>query len=295
VAQAPLVLEIGGVVLRITSSDARLRLRAPAAVARFARGPADRADLDVSASFGDLSADVPTGPLLFDSGSLWRLHDDGGRWTWRFTSPAYGAIPFKRATFDRDLSTGHVVLHRPYFGDEPIYPLDYPLDELVMINWLAHGRGVELHGCAVLDVDGRGYVFVGYSGAGKTTTARLWRDQPGVTVLTDDRVIVRVVDGRPTMFGTPWHGDEPLAASHQAPITRIFVLEHGDTNTTAPLDQASAVAALLARCFPPFHDREGMASTLEQLDSITRGVRVDRLRFVPTPEIVECVRGWTRT
>ena len=70
--------------------------------------------------------------------------------------------------------------------------------------------------------------------------------------------------------------------------------EAGTDLAPAPLDQASAVAALLARCFPPFHDREGMASTLEQLDSITRGVRVDRLRFVPTPEIVECVRGWTR-
>ena len=280
-------------VIRLTSTDDTLRLQAPAAMASFTRGPVTQPDIDVVATFADLTLDPPPGPVRFDSGSLWRLHLDDRGWTWRFTSPAYGSMPYKRATFSHDLKTGHVALHRPYFADAPQYPLDYPLDELLMIHWLSHGRGVELHGCAVLDVDGRGYVFVGYSGAGKTTTARLWREQPGVTVLTDDRTIVRLVDGRPTMFGTPWHGDEPLAASRQAPITRIFVLEHGDANVTAPLDRPTAVAALVARCFPPFHDRDGMASTLDLLDAITERVRVDHLRFVPDQRIIDCVRAWT--
>jgi hypothetical protein len=32
--------------------------------------------------------------------------------------------------------------------------------------------------------------------------ARLWKDVPGVTVLSDDRIILRKMDGRIWMFGT---------------------------------------------------------------------------------------------
>ena len=84
-------------------------------------------------------------------------------------------VPYKTALFVPDFSRGHVCLHRPFFADAPsVDPLEYPLDELLVISLLGQGRGVEIHGCGVVD-GSSGYLFVGQSGAGKTTIARLWQ------------------------------------------------------------------------------------------------------------------------
>ena len=71
-------------------------------------------------------------------------------------------------------------MRREVFGDRlPIYPLHYPLDELLMVHLLARGRGVEIHGSGIVDADGYGTLFAGQSGAGKTTMSRLWLSEPG--------------------------------------------------------------------------------------------------------------------
>ena len=59
-----------------------------------------------------------------------------------------------------------------------IFPLSYPLGELLMTNLLGTGYGVMLHSSGVVDA-GHGMVFAGVSGAGKTTTAHLWESQAG--------------------------------------------------------------------------------------------------------------------
>src|SRR6185369_1809430 len=113
------------------------------------------------------------GPMIFDAGRLWQLFRIGDRYCFRFTSPAFGGLCYKQATFAPDFSAGDVVLHSDYFDpNRPVPPLECPLDEVLITNLLARGRGVEVHACGVRDADGRGYLFLGESGAGKTTTAR---------------------------------------------------------------------------------------------------------------------------
>ena len=48
-----------------------------------------------------------------------------------------------------------------------------------------------MHGCGIVRADGTGNLFVGHSGAGKSTTTRLWTEVEDVEVLSDDRIIVR--------------------------------------------------------------------------------------------------------
>ena len=70
-------------------------------------------------------------------------------------------------------------------------PLEYPLDELLWIHRLSMGEGVEVHGCGVIAPDGRGLLLTGHSGAGKSTSSRLWSQHDGARVLSDDRIILR--------------------------------------------------------------------------------------------------------
>ena len=126
-------------------------------------------------------------------------------------------------------AAGHLLLFRPYFDEsKPIYPLEYPLDELLMIHRLACGEGVEMHAVGIVDEAGLGHLFLGHSGAGKSTTARLWKSESNAQILSDDRIILRVRDGRIWMYGTPWHGDAGIASPESAPLSRLYLLEHSN-------------------------------------------------------------------
>ena len=186
---------------------------------------------------------------MFDSGKgLWRLYRGGLGLQFVFTSAALGTLPYQMASFSQDFTEGEVSLRREVFADRlPLYPLQYPLDELVMVHLLARGRGVAIHGSGVVDADGRGTLFAGQSGAGKTTMARLWLPEPGVKILSDERVVLRQEGDVVWMYGTPWHGDGRISNQGRAPLDRICFLRHAPRNqmTRAGADRVDRAPLLL--------------------------------------------------
>ena len=244
-------------------------------------------DVEISAEWAD-ELEMPDARPAFESGGLWSAFKEDGGTSFYFQTSYLGEFPYKRAWFNGDFSRGRVQLLKRYFDPElPVYPLEYPLDELLMIHRLAQGEGAEIHACGVVTADGTGRLFVGHSGAGKSTTSRLWLRQPGSCVLSDDRIILRLREGKPVMYGTPWHGDAGLAAQASAPVNQILLLEHAERNEFLALDPARATAELFARTFVPYHSSAGLAHTLDFLEKITARVPVAVFRFVPDGSAVE--------
>lgn len=281
-------VRIGDIGVALECADEAMTIAFPAEAERFlVDGSA--VDATVTAAWGDLGQS-DAGVELFDSGGLWKLYRRNGDFVYRFRSPAYGVRPYKEARFNADFTAGEVTLDAGcHDRGKPASPLEYPLDELLMTNLLARGRGVEVHAFGMRDRDGRGYLFAGHSGAGKTTTARLWQKE-GVLVLSDDRIILRNLDGKIWMYGTPWHGEAKLAAAERTELTRIFVIGHGPRNELAPLAPADAVSRLFSRSFVPFHDAAALAYTLEILQQIADAVPCAELRFVPDASVVDFIR-----
>src|SRR5262252_1034241 len=239
-----LTVSIGDIRLTLVSHEPDLRLQVQGATKCFLVGDDSDPDVIVRVRWGELHDSV-AGNKTFDSGGVWRLYQQNSHYLFRFTSSAVGTIPYKQACFNEDFTSGDMVLHRDYFEHrQPVDVLEYPLDELLMMNLLALGRGVEVHACGVEDADGRGYLFVGQSGAGKTTMARLWQKAHGIRVLSDDRIILRCLEGSIWMYGTPWHGEAKLASSTRTPLTQIFLLGRGANNEVVPVRAAEAVARL---------------------------------------------------
>jgi hypothetical protein len=141
----------------------------------------------------------------------------------------------------------------------------------------------------VRDADGSGYLFLGESGARKTTIARLWEKDRQVLVLSDDRIIVRSSEGKYWMYGTPWHGEAELASSARTELTRVFFLGRGK-NEIIPVSQIQAVSRLFACSFVPFYYAAGLDFTLELFHRLTRTVPCSELRFVPDVQCVGFVR-----
>ena len=288
-----LTVSIGDIRIALISHDPDLRLQVQQATKRFLVDNED-ADVIVRARWGELH-DPAAGNKTFDSGGLWRLYQQNSNYLFRFTSPAFGRLPYKQACFSSDFTSGDILLHRDYFDHrQPVDALEYPLDELLMMNLLTLGRGVEVHACGVEDSDGRGYLFVGQSGAGKTTTARLWQKARGIRILSDDRIILRSLEARIWMYGTPWHGDAKLACSTRTPLTQIFFLVRGAHNKMVPVRPPEAVARLMACSFVPFYNGSALAHALAFIEHVTDGVPSGELRFAPDERVLEFVREYTR-
>lgn len=238
----------------------------------------------------------PTKTLqLFDSGSVWQLHENGSEFQFDFTAPVLGERPYKRLTVDRGFRTATLQMSEESFQGKryEAAPLEYPLDELLIMHRLTQEKAIELHGSGIVRPDGVGNLFVGHSGAGKSTTTRLWTACEDVEVLSDDRIIVRRDEstgpGKMRMYGTPWHGEAMYASPGTAPLARIFVLEHGYGNVLTPLTPSQAVAELFARSFVPFHRHEYVESALEFLQEVASCVPVYRFAFEPDQRAVETI------
>ena len=282
------VICIADICIGVGYADESLRRPLPEASGRFA---VDSARVDLMIRVEAMALPLPPpGRLLFDSGAVWRAYDDGGGFRIDCRSDLFGDEPYKSAFFDRDFRQGRILVRRDALM-ESMYVLDYPLDEVIVAHMLGRGRGVELHGCGIIDRDGRGQLFVGQSGAGKTTTARVWLAEGHYEIVSDDRVIVRCVDGQWRMFGTPWHGEAELSSPLSAPLGAIHLLAQASRTELVSMPPAQAAAALFGCTFPPFYDAEALAYTLECLDRIVRDLPVRTLRFLPDRSVIDCIRS----
>ena len=283
-----LFLSIGNITLRIAAEDPNLKLYADGAKEKFLVHGANP-DIDISVGWRHLVHE-PIGRELFDSGSIWQLWRQGEFNIFRFTSLAYGSNPYKLASFNQDFSAGTIYLHKPFFPPtQSVDPICYPLDELLLVNVLAEGRGAEIHACGIIDSNGHGQLFAGQSGAGKTTIARLWEGIPGITILSDDRIILRK-DGRTIwMYGTPWHGDGGFALPAAAPLTHIYFLQKGAKNELAPQGRAEGAARLFSCCFAPLYFPEAVKFTLAFFEEVVKAVPLHELRFLPDKSVVELI------
>jgi hypothetical protein len=278
---------IGGITFGLYG-EGGLRLALDPELSQFAVDAATR-DMNLQVSWAD-SLEVPKSGLLFHSGGLWSLFAERNGYRFSFLAPLVGMTPYKEAWLDPEFRSGRVLLSRLYFDtDRPVYPLEYPLDELLMIHRLSRGEGVEVHAVGISDETGRGHLFLGHSGAGKSTTARLWRNRPGVKILSDDRIILRERDGRIWMYGTPWHGDAGIASPDCAPLSGIYLLEHGKSNERFSLPPGRAAAELFTRTFVTHHSEAGIRATLDFLDRVASQVPCSVFRFVPDETAVEAI------
>jgi hypothetical protein len=273
-------LRVGDVTLHL-HSDEGFPIRLPAEMTAFhtTRG----GDIDVEVVRGP----IPVPPLsepLFVSGGLWTVYRQGRQLLYLIREPVRGRAPLSALLIDETRSRG-----RLHLSEGAPFALHYPLDELLFQHHLARHGGVEVHAVGVA-WKGRALLFCGQSGAGKTTTARLWRrHRPPAHVLSDDRMIVRPRGARLWAFGTPWHGSGRFASPRALPLGGIYFLARGRKSSVAPMPPAAAAAELFARSFPPPWEAEGITQVLDLCARVAADVPCARLRFRPDHSAVTAV------
>lgn len=192
--------------------------------------------------------------------SLWDTQD-GHLFQMR---PLPGAPVAARLLSQKDFSAARLYL----FGADDIFGLNNAL--MLLFAFATARRGaLEMHSSVVMN-QGKGYLFLGRSGTGKSTHSRLWLENiPGTELLNDDNPILRLMPtGEARVFGSPWSGKTPCYKAKDVPVGAVVRIQQAPANEIERLSPLQAYASLMASAsaFRPFRElAEGWHRTLEAL------------------------------
>lgn len=253
-------------------------------------------DFDFGEPIYSWEKDVPyllSKEKIYGLDSTFGVYRKNGKEILYLCTPPVNPHTYRLAIFDSDFKSGDIFIKHAVSAihhDIVEKPLYYPLDSFLMIKLFSLGRGIILHACGIAN-GGRGIVFAGHSGAGKSTIAKLW--QSVAEVVSDDRLVIR--KGRDTFQIY----DGPYQARIRAfppkpegvPLEKIFFIKHAPENTVIPMAVTEAVANLIARTYNTYWDSSGMQSTMDFCGELAAAVPCYELGFVPNESVLDFVRS----
>ncbi len=144
----------------------------------------------------------------------------------------------------------------------------------ICIKILDKFSGFFFHSSSLM-FDGEAYVFTALSGTGKSTHTALWRKHFGdrVTMINDDKPIIRKYEGNFYIYGTPWMGKSDIGNNVKAPVKAVYVLQRGEKNSAVRVKTGDVFRQLLEATVVP-SDKRGMLTLLSLFDEFFSEVPV---------------------
>ena len=222
------------------------------------------------------------------------------------SAPARYRMAYGAAAARSDITPGH-------------NPALFRFGVWILFNIAALPLGAVAFHSSVIRYRGRGVLFLGESGTGKSTHTRLWREHiPGAELLNDDSPIVRIVQtadadpicgavqnpanapaaaaetpdasaattGAPKpqamVFGAPWSGKTPCYRNESCPIAAVVRLSQAPHNRIRRLRPIESIGALLPSAPPAFARDERLSDdTCGLLSRLIAQVPVYHLECLP--------------
>lgn len=109
-----------------------------------------------------------------------------------------------------------------------------------------------LHG-AVIEYEGKGYIFTAKSGTGKSTHISFWQKHFGsdVKIVNGDKPILRFKGDTLYAYGTPWCGKEGFQTNTAVPVVGLCFLERASKNAIRPIDASEAITRIFYQILTP--------------------------------------------
>lgn len=201
-----------------------------------------------------------------------------GEVMWRMT----GVRPFDRLAFEWHPTAFDAMYQREFYGPYGIVAI------LALVLRLSHLCGFVMHGSAQV-VDGGAIICTGPSGRGKSTISRLF-DTCGVSVLTDERPLLRADGAGFRVYGSPWPSSGGFVRNDSAPLRKIYFIEHGANHEIVSVTRREAVLRLLDVAMVPWMDAAFFDPIIGTLERLLADVPHAVLRFRPEASVVDFVR-----
>lgn len=135
---------------------------------------------------------------------------------------------------------------------------------------------------------GKGYAFIAKSGTGKSTQVSMWlRHIPECDMMNDDNPIIRIVDGQPIIYGSPWSGKTPCYRNVKAPLGAITRIDRAQANSIDLLSPIEAFASVLPSCSSMKWDEDVFNYVCNTVTKIVETTGIYTLHCLPNKESAE--------
>jgi hypothetical protein len=222
-----------------------------------------------------------TGPEKFKIIGIQSYYEKDGYLNLTVYDPFKRNIPGFTLSMTKDYSLVEYTPHIPEYETYDLQWMIFPFEGRVL-----YSGGLVLHGAAV-EYGGKGFVFIGASGAGKTTQAALWRNNRNALVINGDAPLIRLIDGAPYAFGTPWCGTSGEAVNRAVPLDSIIIVKKGAESSLRELKGSEAFLTVFANVLRSNFDERSLDLAAENTDPIINCVRVFELTGSATVKDVE--------
>ncbi len=139
---------------------------------------------------------------------------------------------------------------------------------------------IQIHS-ALIDFQGKGLLFLGPSGIGKTTQAELWNEYRGAKIINGDIVFVQETETEFLGWGSPWHGSSPYCENANVPVKALVVLKQARENSIRKLEGFEKVKEVSGNVFYPQWLENGIELCLKTLDHLLSRMEVYELSCLP--------------
>jgi len=164
----------------------------------------------------------------------------------------------------------------------------FPTDQILLARVLAQRQGCLFHASGAKFED-KGFLFVGHSGAGKSTIVNMTK--PMAEVLCDDRMIVRRWQEGFRIHGNWSHGDIPDISPNSAPLKAAFFLHKEMKNRMVRISDRSEIARRLLACLvKPLVTSDWWDRVLSLVEDIASEVPCYALYFDKSGDIVPLLK-----
>ena len=218
----------------------------------------------------------------------WAVHQQDGRWIYIGIVPGRGeTAPFVIGIFSDDHCRGDIYHPSPQVFERGGWSslTGFPSDQLILSHALANYQACYLHSSGLI-INDQGLLFVGRSGAGKSTILKMVLDHG--QVLCDDRNVVRYQRGEFWAYGSWSHGELPIVSNARAQLRMILFLQQAEENRLQRItDKSEVVRLLLASLIRPRETRMWWEQSLELIEQIARDVPAAKLHFDTSGKVVE--------
>ncbi|HEY4720916.1 MAG TPA: hypothetical protein VII92_03660 [Anaerolineae bacterium] len=177
---------------------------------------------------------------------------------------------------DRDTGELSITSTQPFEDADYFVRAAYALLAFRAGGLLFHAAGIARHG--------RGYLFFGKSGSGKTTISRLTRGSPSHSIiLNDDLVLLLPHGGAWQLYATPFSNPTQFAPSgpHDVKLSQMYRLVQSRRVFIEAMPRSQAIAEIVASAPIVSTDPGRAIALLSRAEQLEQAVPVRRLHFLP--------------
>jgi esterase/lipase len=146
-----------------------------------------------------------------------------------------------------------------------------------------------IHASAIL-YQNQAILFSAPSQTGKSTHANLWKQvYPDIEYINDDKPLLKVIDEKIMVFGSPIAGQKAINTNQHAPLKSIIFLSQGKTNTMKRASTDEALSLLMKNMLRP-SDEENWNKALKTIECIVNTIPIYTLDATKDEEAVYAVK-----